>query len=112
MIEKGKKLSAAVGIYIIIKSLLNLILGFSFVNILMVVIAGVIFVLLYKRLPYCNYIIAVYLALMFIAHFWTNITNLSNGFIYWIYLAEGILDLLAGLLLALNKDVKAYFSNN
>ncbi len=112
MVETGKKLSAAVGIYLIIKSILNLILGFSFANVLMVLVAGVIFVLLYKRLPYCNYIIAVYLALVFLAHVWTNITNLSNGFVYWIYLAEGILDLLSGLILAFNKDVKAYFSNN
>ncbi|MDE6021413.1 MAG: hypothetical protein K2H01_10535 [Ruminococcus sp.] len=112
MSSTGKNISIAVGVYVIIKALLNLILGFSFVNVLMLVVAGVIFVLLYKRMPYCNYIVAVYLALVFIAHFWTNITNLSNGFVYWIYLAEGILDLLAGALLAFNKDVKAYFSNN
>lgn len=111
MSETGKKMSMAVGIYIIAKAVLNLILGFSFVNILMVLVAGVIFVLLYKRIPYCNYIVAVYLALVFLAHFWTNITNLSNGFVYWIYLAEGILDLLAGAILAFNKNVKAYFNN-
>lgn len=111
MNETGKKLSAAVGIYMIAKAVLNLILGFSFVNILMIVVAGVFFVLLYKRVPYCNYIIAVYLGLVFLAHFWGNVTNLGNGFVYWIYLAEGILDVLAGLLLAFNKDVKAYFGN-
>lgn len=111
MSETGKKMSMAVGIYIIAKAVLNLILGFSFVNILMVLVAGVIFVLLYKRIPYCNYIVAVYLALVFLAHFWTNITNLSNGFVYWIYLAEGILDLLAGAILAFNKNVRAYFNN-
>ncbi len=111
MSEAGKKLSAVVGIYVIIKALLNLILGFSFVNVLMLIVSGVIFVLLYKRIPYCNYIVAVYLALVFLAHFWTNITNLGNGFVYWIYLAEGILDLLAGATLAFNKNVKAYFND-
>lgn len=111
MSETGRKMSIVVGIYIIAKAVLNLILGFSFVNILMVLVAGVIFVLLYKRIPYCNYIVAVYLALVFLAHFWTNITNLGNGFVYWIYLAEGILDLLAGAILAFNKNVKAYFNN-
>lgn len=111
MSETGRKMSIVAGIYIIAKAVLNLILGFSFVNILMVLVAGVIFVLLYKRIPYCNYIVAVYLALVFLAHFWTNITNLGNGFVYWIYLAEGILDLLAGAILAFNKNVKAYFNN-
>lgn len=111
MNETGKKISVVIGIYIIAKAVLNMILGFSFVNILMVLVAGVIFVLLYKRIPYCNYIVAVYLALVFLAHFWTNITNLSNGFVYWIYLAEGILDLLAGAILAFNKNVKAYFND-
>ncbi len=112
MNETGKNITMAVGIYLIVKSVLNLILGFSFTNVLMLIIAGVIFVLLYKHVPYCNYIIAVYLGLVFIAHFWTNITNLGNSFVYWIYLLEGIIDLLAGLLLAFNKNVRAYFGNN
>lgn len=110
MSETGRKISLAVGIYAIVKSVLNLILGFSFVNVLMVLVAGVILVLLLKKIPYCNYIIAVYFALVFLAHFWTNVTNLGNGFVYWIYLAEGLLDLGAGALLAFNKDVKSYFN--
>lgn len=109
MAETGKKISLAVGIYAIVKSVLNLILGFSGMNVFMVVVAGVIFVLLYKRIPYCNYVVAVYLALLFIAYIGPNVSNLGNSFVYWIYLAEGIIDLLAGALLAFNKDVKAYF---
>lgn len=109
MSETGKNLSMAVGIYMIAKAVLNAILGFSFVNVLMIAVAGAAFVLLYKRIPYCNYIIAVYLGLVCLSHLWGNITNLGNGFVYWIYLAEGIIDILAGLLLAFNKDVKAYF---
>lgn len=111
MAETGKNLATIVGIYMIAKAVLNVILGFSFVNILMILVAGAAFVLLYKRIPYCNYIVAAYLALGFIAHVGGNISNLSNGFRYWIYLAEGIIDVLAGVLLVFNKDVKAYFNN-
>lgn len=109
MAETGKKMALAVGIYLIIKNVLNLILGFSFGNVITLAAAGVVFLLLYKRIPYTNYIIAAYLLLLFLAHFWTNITNLGNGWIYWLYLAEGLLDLGAGALLVFSKDIKAYY---
>ncbi len=109
MAETGKKMVLGVGIYLIAKALLNLILGFSAGNLITLLVAGIILVLLYKRVPYSNYIVAVYLGLVFLAHFWTNVTNLGNGLVYWLYLAEGILDLLAGALLAFNKEIKAYY---
>lgn len=109
MAETGKKMAWGVGIYLIVKALVNCILGFSAGNVITLVVAGVIFVLIYLRVPYTNYAVAAYLALLFLAHFWTNVTNLGNGWVYWLYLAEGLLDLLAGALLAFNRDIKAYY---
>lgn len=109
MAETGRKMALAIGIYLIAKNVLNLILGFSVGNVITLLAAGVIFVLLYKRVPYTNYIIAAYLGILFVAHFCTNIMNLGNGWIYWLYLGEGLLDLSAAVLLAFSKDVKAYY---
>ncbi len=109
MAETGRKMAFAIGIYLIAKNVLNLILGFSVGNVITLLAAGVIFMLLYKRVPFTNYIIAAYLGILFIAHFWTNITNLGSGWIYWLYLGEGLLDLGAGALLAFGKDIKAYY---
>ncbi len=109
MAETGKKISMAIGIYVIVKAVINLILGFSFGNIMSLVIAGVIFVLLYKRVPYTNYIIAAYLIIIFLAYFWGNITNLGNSWVYWLYLAEGLIDLASGVLLIVSKNIKAYY---
>ncbi|MBQ8514538.1 MAG: hypothetical protein IJ496_03995 [Ruminococcus sp.] len=109
MAETGRNMATGIGVYLIIKAALNLILGFSAGNVVTLLVAGVIFVLLCKRIPYTNYIIAIYLALVFLAHFWTNITNLGNGWVYWLYLIEGVLDLLAGAALAFNKSIKAYY---
>jgi hypothetical protein len=109
MAETGRKIALGVGIYAIVKAVLNLILGFSAGNVITLVVAGVIFVLLFQRVPYTNYVIAVYFALLFLAYFWGNVTNLTTSWVYTLYLIEGILDLAAGALLAFHKGVKAYY---
>ena len=49
---------------------------------------------------------AVFLALMFLMHVGSNISNLGSQ---WIYLLEGLLDLGAAAVLVFEKNVKAFF---
>ena len=59
-----------------------------------------------NRVPYINYIIAVFLVLMFLSHLTENIRNLGSQ---WIYLLEGLLDVGAAAVLVFEKNVKAFF---
>ena len=58
----GKKWVFGIGLYLILKGVLNLILGFSVSNIIMLIVGVVALVLMLNRVPYINYIVAVFLA--------------------------------------------------
>ena len=100
----GRKWVFGIGLYLIIKGALNLILGFSMSNLVMLIVSVVALVLMLNRVPYINYIVAVFLALML--HVGSNISNLGSQ---WIYLLEGLLDLGAAAVLVFEKNVKAFF---
>lgn len=73
-------------------------------------IVGVVaLVLMLNRVPYINYIVAVFLAIMFLTHIGANLSNLGSQ---WIYLLEGLLDLGAAAVLVFEKNVRAFFVNN
>ena len=97
MAEAGKKWVFGIGLYLIVKSVLNLILGFSGANIV---------VLMLGRIPYIQYIVAVWLVLMFLINLGGNLSNLGSQ---WIYLLEGLLDVGAAAVLVFEKNVKAFF---
>ena len=99
----GRKWVFGIGLYLIIKGALNLILGFSMSNLVMLIVSVVALVLMLNRVPYINYIVAVFLALMFLMHVGSNISS------QWIYLLEGLLDLGAAAVLVFEKNVKAFF---
>ena len=92
----GKKWVFGIGLYLILKGVLNLILGFSVSNIIMLIVGVVALVLMLNRVPYINYIVAVFLAIMFLTHIGANLSNLGSQ---WIYLLEGLLDLGAAAVL-------------
>ena len=98
----GRKWVFGIGLYLIIKGALNLILGFSMSNLVMLIVSVVALVLMLNRVPYINYIVA----LMFLMHVGSNISNLGSQ---WIYLLEGLLDLGAAAVLVFEKNVKAFF---
>ena len=102
----GRKWVFGIGLYLIIKGALNLILGFSMSNLVMLIVSVVALVLMLNRVPYINYIVAVFLALMFLMHVGSNISNLGSQ---RIYLLEGLLDLGAAAVLVFEKNVKAFF---
>ena len=99
MAEAGKKWVFGIGLYLIVKSVLNLILGFSGANIVMLILAVAALVLMLGRIPYIQYIVAVWLVLMFLV-------NLGGQ---WIYLLEGLLDVGAAAVLVFEKNVRAFF---
>ena len=96
----GRKWVFGIGLYLIIKGALNLILGFSMSNLVMLIVSVVALVLMLNRVPYINYIV------MFLMHVGSNISNLGSQ---WIYLLEGLLDLGAAAVLVFEKNVKAFF---
>lgn len=106
MAETGKKWAFGVGLYLIVKSVLNLILGFSASNLIMLIVSVVALVLMLSRVPYINYIVAVFLAIMFLMHVGSNISNIGSQ---WLYLLEGILDVGAAAVLVFEKNVRAFF---
>lgn len=103
--ENGRKLALAVGIYSIIKAVLNMILGGGFGDI----IVGIfIAAALYTGLQYVNYITAAYLLYIALIHLPGNITHISDN---WMYLIEGIVDIGCAALLFTNSDIKEHFTN-
>lgn len=106
MAETGKKWVFGIGLYLIVKSVLNLLLGFSASNLIMLIVSVVALVLMLSRVPYINYVVAVFLAIMFLMHVGNNISNFGSQ---WLYLLEGLLDVGAAAVLVFEKNVKAYF---
>lgn len=104
--ENGKKMVTIVSVYMVLKSLLNLILGFSFSNILTLIIAILLAAAMLRKIQYSQYVTVVLLVLLFLVNLPANITNIGQN---WIYLLEGILDVGAAAILVLHKDVKTYF---
>lgn len=118
--ETGRNIAVAAGVYFAIKELINLLLsvvsgGFSifsitggFVKIIFIVAVAV---LLYTGFKYVNYVVGALVALTALIYLPGNIINITNGF-HWLYLLEGIIDIVAAVILFINPNVKEHFSNN
>ena len=103
--HNGRNISLFIGVYFIIKSVLNMILGGSFGNIIYSAIEAVA---LYTGLQYINYVVAGITALVVILNLKNNITNIGSN---WIYLIEAVIDIGCCVLLVEVSDVKQHFSN-
>ena len=107
MAENGKKIVTGISIYLIVKEILNLILGGNFIHLMISVVFVVALYLCAKGIfKYANVIVAAALALISLRYLPQNLSGLPNNFVY---LAEGILDLGCAGLLVFSPDVKAYF---
>ena len=118
--ENGKKMITVVGAYMILKGILNLILGFSASNLVSLLFAAVLIFamliagavsicvkMLMLGLFFTLVLSAIILALIFLVNLPANLSNLGSN---WIYLVEGLLDVGAAAILAFHKDVKDYFA--
>ena len=100
--ENGKKMITVVGAYMILKGILNLILWFSASNVVSLLFAAVLIFAMLKRIPYSQYVTAIFLALIFLVNLPANLSNLGSN---WIYLVEGLQDVGAAAILEIHKDV-------
>ena len=105
--ESGRKVCVMIGIYLIVKTILNMVLGGG-LSILGIIIAAAEIAVLYIGIQYTNYIAAALLVLVALVHLPDNISNISSN---WIYLAEGIADIACAAVLVTKSDVKEHFTS-
>ncbi len=105
--EQGKKIVYGIGIYLVAKSILNIVLGgFGFTNLTTLILQIGLALVLCKGVRNMNYVTAFIIGLIALYHLPVNLRNLSAN---WIYLTEGLLDIGAAVLLVFAKDVRAFF---
>jgi hypothetical protein len=92
----------------VVKGILNLILGFSASNIVTLLVAISLTVAMLRKVPYTQYVTIVLLVLLFLVNLPANISNFTQN---WFYLVEGVLDVGAAAILAFHPDVKQYFAS-
>lgn len=102
----GKNWVIGISAYLILKSILNLILGFSASNVVMLIVMIVAAVLMLRKIPFVQYILALLLVILFLSNFWNNVTHLGSN---WLYFIEGILDVGCAAVLVFEKNVRAFF---
>jgi hypothetical protein len=103
--EKGFKIIVGMAAYTVIKAVLNMIIGsFSLSGLLIAAAMACAFFVFVKKF---NYVIAVVLALIAISHLPANISNIGSN---WIYLLEGVIDIVCAVLLVTNNDVKENYA--
>lgn len=101
----GKKLSVLIGIWLMIKGVLNLLLGFGIGNLISLVVAVVFAYVLYIGMPYSNYIIGALVAIVVIKNLPYNLFHLQI-----IYLAEAVVDAYCVFMLFVNANIKVHCS--
>lgn len=103
-LNNGQKLSIGVAVYIVIKQIVNsMIGGFGGMN-LVILLAGIAAgVCFYFGVKKSNLIAAVLMMLVACAYLPGNIRNFNL-----LYLAEGVIDILGSLLLAFNPDIRTH----
>lgn len=106
--ETGKQFSIAIGIYLIVKQIINLILDAGVTSLILPIVMAI---LLFLGIKYCNYGVACVLIVIAIACIGTNLSNLGFNR-YLLYVVEGIIDILCAVALCVNNDIKAYFNTS
>ena len=107
MPEQGKKIITGIGGYLIVKQLLNVILGAGVFSLVLPAAVSVFMAL--NLWNYTHYAVAGIVTLTALRYLPGNLGGLPGT---WLYLTEGILDIGVSAVLVLSKDVKAYFNPN
>lgn len=103
--QQGRNIALVVGIYFIVKSVINLILGGGILDVIISVVEAVA---LYTGLMYLNYVVAVIVGIVVVKNLWNNISNFGDN---WFYLLEGVIDIICVIVICLNQSVKEHFTN-
>jgi len=105
MTEQGKKIVMGISVYLIVKQLLNVVLGAGVFSMILPVLISVF---MYLNLwQYTHYAAAALIALTAVWYLPANLGGLPGT---WLYLTEGVFDLGVAAVLILSQDVKAYFN--
>lgn len=107
--ESGRSAALIVGIYFVLKAVVNLLLGG---NLWGIIIAALEAAVLYTGLIFSNYVIAVIVLVQVVMHLPGNISGLSENFKYLIYLLEGVIDVICCALICLSANAREHFSNS
>lgn len=105
--ENGRRMSVGIGAYLILKCIVNMVIGGG-LDISGLLIAAGLCCLLWLGIQYTNYVVAGVLALTVLVHLPANISNISSN---WIYLVEAAIDIVCAALLCTNSDIKEHFTN-
>ncbi|SDB12690.1 hypothetical protein SAMN02910317_00592 [Ruminococcaceae bacterium FB2012] len=107
----GRNLCGLIAGYMVIKGILNLILGFSGFNVMMLAVsAGLGFGMLI-RFRYMNYITAAFLFVMVVIHIKDNITNIGLN-VHIVYLIEAVIDVVCAFKLVADRDIREWFDHS
>lgn len=107
MQNKGQMLGVAVGAYMIVKEILNAIMVGGSLNLYSLIIAIAAAAVLWFGVKYTNYVVAVILMLVACTHLPDNLRNIGLN-AYLIYTIEGVIDMLAAVLLAFHPDIRQH----
>lgn len=100
----GRKIASGIGIWLIIKGVINLVLEFNSENIISLLVTTVIVYMFGLGISYLNYITAALLAIAVLKNLPYNITHFQV-----LYLVEAVLDMICIIILVTNKEVKKHF---
>lgn len=104
---QGRNIATAIGVYMIIKSVLNMVIGGGLsIGSLLIAVGGAC--MLFSGMQFVNFVIAGILFIVAVVHLPSNISNFGSN---WIYLLEGIADIVCAVLLVTKDDIKAHFTN-
>ncbi len=104
--QQGRTITVGITVYLIIKIILNGILGGM--NVGELILALIFGVAMFSGYRFINYVVAAYLAIVALVHLPDNISNISSN---WIYLLEGIADIGFAAVLCFVAPVKEHFTN-
>ncbi len=104
---QGRTIATAIGVYLIIKSVLNMVIGGGLsISSLLIAVGGAL--ALFSGVQFVNIMVAGILFIVAVIHLPANISNFGSN---WIYLLEGIIDIVCAVLLVTKNDIKAHFTN-
>lgn len=105
--ENGRRMSVGIGVYLIVKCVVNMIIGGG-LDISGLLIAAGLSCVLWLGIQYTNYVVAGILAIIVLVHLPANISNISSNLIY---LIEAVIDIGCAVLLCTNSNIKEHFTN-
>ena len=104
--DNGKSICTGISIWLIIKVVINMLIGGGFDFVGLIIWAAICLVLISGKVPFFNYITAVIMGAIVIKNLPGNLANISGSIVY---LLEAAVDIVCIVLLCTNRDVKDYF---